>query len=174
MRKITLLSILMLAVAPMAASAADGTITFTGKITDKTCDITTGAGKDFTVPLPTVSTSSLAAAGAVAARTPFAINLSQCSPGQVGTYFESGTTVDQSSGRLNNQLTTNAAGNVQIQLVGGNGNALPVLLAQPNSQMVTVDGDGNATLNYFAEYYATAAATAGDLSTSVQYTIIYN
>ncbi|MFX6608728.1 type 1 fimbrial protein, partial [Acinetobacter baumannii] len=30
-----------------------------------------------------------------------------------------------------------------------------------------------ADLNYYAEYYATGASTAGKVTTSVQYTIIY-
>ncbi|HCW5003725.1 TPA: type 1 fimbrial protein, partial [Acinetobacter baumannii] len=32
---------------------------------------------------------------------------------------------------------------------------------------------GSADLNYYAEYYATGASTAGKVNTSVQYTIIY-
>lgn len=164
-----------------SALAADGTITFNGKITDQTCEITTPGGKDFTVTLPTVSAQTLAAAGEVAGRTPFAINLSNCSAGQVATYFEPGPTVDYNTGRLNNQIdaASNGATNVQIQLLGENNGFLPVLAAgangaQTNSQWVTVanEGDG-ADLNYYAEYYATAAAGAGDVSTNVQYTIIY-
>ncbi|KYZ86746.1 ferrous iron transporter B [Alcanivorax sp. KX64203] len=163
-----------------SALAADGTITFNGKITDQTCEIDMG-DKDLTVTLPTVSAQTLAAAGKVAGRTPFAINLSNCSAGQVATYFEPGPTVDYNTGRLNNQIdaASNGATNVQIQLLGENNEFLPVLAAgangaQTNSQWVTVanKGDG-ADLNYYAEYYATAAADAGDVSTSVQYTIIY-
>ncbi|WP_252719924.1 efflux RND transporter permease subunit, partial [Acinetobacter nosocomialis] len=41
-------------------------ITINGLVTDKTCDIVTPAGKDFTVTLPTVSKQTLAAAGNVA------------------------------------------------------------------------------------------------------------
>ena len=42
-----------------SAYAADGTITINGQVTDQTCTITTPAGKDFTVTLPTVSKSTL-------------------------------------------------------------------------------------------------------------------
>ena len=55
MHKINLIAALMLAAAPLAANAADGTITFNGKVTDKTCTISTPGGKDFAVTLPTVS-----------------------------------------------------------------------------------------------------------------------
>ncbi|MCD9085942.1 fimbrial protein [Stenotrophomonas sp. SY1] len=179
MRNVTLLAVLMATVAPLAAHAADGTITFTGNVTDQTCTVSSSGGNaTFTVNLPTVSRTSLAAAGATAGQTPFAINLSQCSAGNVATYFEPGASVDLSSGRLNNQAAS-GAGNVQIQLLGDNNQFLPVLaagtgVAQGNSQWVSVAADGSANLNYSAEYYATGAATAGDVSTQVNYTIIYN
>jgi len=161
-----------------SALAADGTIIFNGKITDQTCEITTPGGKNFTVTLPTVSDQALADAGQTAGRTPFAINLSNCSAGQVATYFEPGPTVDVNSGevRLNNTASTDAATNVQVRLLGDNFGPIGVQkngFTQPNSQIVTVVDGGGADLNYYAEYYATAAAGAGDVSTSVQYTIIY-
>jgi major type 1 subunit fimbrin (pilin) len=179
MNTIRLFAIAVLAAATSAANAADGTITFNGLVTDKTCDITTPQGKDFTVTLPTVAKSSLPAAGSTAGRTPFTISLSQCSAGDVATYFEPGASVDFGSGRLLNQAAANAAGNVQIQLLGSNNQFLPVLAAgsgsaQANSQWVTVAADGSANLNYYAEYYATAAASAGEVTGNVKYTIIYN
>lgn len=61
-----------------AAQAADGTITINGLVTDNTCMIDTG-DKNLTVNLPTVSSQSLKNAGDVAGRTPFQINLTNCS-----------------------------------------------------------------------------------------------
>ncbi|MDL5429861.1 fimbrial protein [Klebsiella michiganensis] len=78
------------AISSFSAQATDGTITFNGRVTDQTCTISTPGGKDFTVTLPTVSASTLAAQSATAGRTPFAINLSDCSKGNVATYFEPG------------------------------------------------------------------------------------
>lgn len=154
--------------------AANGTITFTGSVTDKSCDITTAKGKDFTVALPPVSKTTLKANGDIAGRTQFVIQLANCTPAKVATYFEPGPTVDAATGRLNNQLTTNAAANVQIQLLGSNFGFIPVISGtQPNSQWVDVIQNGGALLNYYAEYYAIGASTAGQVSTSVQYTIIY-
>jgi len=65
-----------------------------------------------------------------------------------------------------------------VQLLGSNNNFIPVLAAgangaQANSQWVDVAAAGSADLNYYAEYYATGASTAGKVNTSVQYTIIY-
>lgn len=179
MRNITLFSVLVMATVPFAAHAVDGTITFNGEVTDKTCTIVTPQGTDFTVTLPTVSSSTLAAAGQVAGRTPFSINLSDCNPGQVATYFEPGATVDLGTGRLNNVATTAAATQVQLQLLGDNNVFLPVVSAgagsaQANSQWVTVNAGGSADLNYFVEYYATGPSTPGEVTSSVKYTVIYN
>ncbi|MHC1671872.1 fimbrial protein [Stenotrophomonas maltophilia] len=179
MQKTNIAMLLALMATPVAATAADGTITFSGKIIDKTCTVATSGGKNFTVNLPSVSKSSLGATGEVAGRTPFAINLTKCSAGNVATYFEPGSTVDFNTGRLLNQASANAATNVQLQLLGSNNQVLPIKAAgagqaQTNSQWVTVGTDGSADLNYYAEYYAAAAATPGDVTSSVKYTIIYN
>lgn len=176
MKKLALVTSLVV-MGMSSAYAADGTITINGLVTDKTCDITTPQGKDFTVTLPTVSRQTLALAGDVAGRTPFTINLANCSEGKVATYFEPGATVDFGTGRLNNQDATGAT-NVQVQLLGSNNQFLPVLAAgatgaQTNSQWVDVVEGGQADLNYYAEYYATNASTAGKVTSSVQYTIIY-
>ncbi|SSQ11842.1 P pilus assembly protein, pilin FimA [Acinetobacter baumannii] len=72
MKKLALIAALSV-VGIANAQAADGTITINGLVTDKTCDIVTPAGKDFTVTLPTVSKQTLAVAGDVAGRTPFQI-----------------------------------------------------------------------------------------------------
>lgn len=155
-----------------SAFAADGTITINGKVTDNTCVVTTPQGKDLTVTLPTVSKLSLASAGATAGRTPFTLGLSNCKVNDiVGTYFEPGPTVDFATGLLNN---AGSATNVKVQLVGDNNLPIRVLAGpQTNSQFVVANADGSADLNYYAEYYATDAATSGDVTTSVQYTITY-
>ena len=179
MRNINIFAILALVAAPIAAHAADGTITFNGEITDKTCTVSTPQGKDFTVTLPTVGAATLAASGQVAGRTPFSINLTKCNAGNVATYFEPGATVDAASGRLTNTATANAATLVKLQLLGGNSSFLPVTAAgaggaQTNSQWVTVAADGSANLNYAVEYYADGVVTPGEVTSSVKYTIIYN
>jgi len=176
MKKLALIAALSV-VGIAQAQAADGTITINGLVTDKTCDIITPAGKDFTVALPTVSKQTLANSGDVAGRTPFQINLANCSEGKVATYFEPGATVDFNTGRLLNQAASGAK-NVDVQLLGSNNQVIPVLAAgsngaQANSQWVDVIEGGAADLNYYAEYYATGASTAGEVTTSVQYTIIY-
>lgn len=176
MKKLVLTTALLTLTAS-TAFAVDGTINITGKVTDKTCKIEGNNNQDYNLVLPTVSTQTLATSGDVAGRTQFTLKLSECSQGKVATYFEPGPTVDAATGRLKNQ-TTDGAKNVQVQLLGSNFKVIPVLAvdkdqAQPNSQWVDVTQGGGANLNYYAEYYATAQSTAGDVATSVKYTIIY-
>lgn len=172
MKKI-ILAASALALGSVAAHAADGTVTINGKVTDQTCKVS-AESKNITVTLPTVGVGSLATAGTTAGRTPFTINLENCKAGQVSAFFETGGNVDAASGRLNN---TGTAGNVQVQLLSDSSVVIPVLAnaAQaPVTTKATVAKDADsAALNYYAEYYATGAAKAGDVATSVQYTINY-
>jgi major type 1 subunit fimbrin (pilin) len=175
------LAIGALALSPMTAKAADGTITFNGQITGQTCDINgngTG-GKDFTVTLPTVSKQTLAAAGDWAGRTPFNISLSNCSPatGNVATYFEPGASVDLATGNL--VVDAGGATNVELQLLNGDTTAIAVGATtgganSSGSKQVALTA-GAATLNYYVQYLAyQGAASEGSVASRVQYTIVYN
>lgn len=172
MKKI-ILAASALALGSVAAHAADGTVTINGMVTDQTCKVSANS-KDITVTLPTVGVGSLATAGTTAGRTPFTINLENCKAGDVSAFFETGGNVDAASGRLNN---TGGASNVQVQLLSDSSVVIPVLAnaAQaPVTTKATVAKDADsAALNYYAEYYATGKAGAGDVATSVKYTINY-
>lgn len=155
------------------ARATDGTINITGNVTASTCKIN-GANSPATiaVTLPTVPTTSLAAAAAVAGRTPFAINLSGCgSLTKATTFFEPGPTV-MADGNLKN--ATGSATGVEVQLLNNDFSAINLSGAagSQNSAQATLTS-GAGTLNYYAQYYATAAAGAGTVNTSVQFTMSY-
>jgi major type 1 subunit fimbrin (pilin) len=163
------------ALASQAAFAADGTITFNGEIVANTCTINGGAGQSFTVTLPKVMASALASSGQTAGTTPFQIALTNCTPdgGNVHAYFEAGATTDAATGRL--LTSAGGAANVQIQLLNSDLTEIKAGFADAlqNSKSAAVNA-GSATLSYFARYYATAAATAGLVTSSVLYTIVYN
>ncbi|WMD18512.1 fimbrial protein [Achromobacter seleniivolatilans] len=173
---LTALIIAGTAMASQMASAADGTITFNGNVTAQSCTINGGgAASNFAVTLPTVSTSSLAAAGQTAGRTPFSIELTNCSPtsGNVHTFFESGPTTDLTTGHL--IVAQGGAMNVQIGLQNGADQTdikAGFADAAQNSKSVAISA-GSATLPYYAQYVATGAATAGAANSSVMYTIAY-
>ncbi|CAB3748529.1 fimbrial protein [Burkholderia puraquae] len=160
-----------------AAHAADGTIEFRGNVIASTCSVT--GGSDLTVPLPPVSTTALADVGAVAGRSAFSLALTGCAVGdgnpvKVGVMFENGTNVDPSSGRLKIDTGDKAAQGVQINVLDSQQKLIPVgAQTGANTEMATIDTDGKAKLNYFAEYYASGAVKAGDVQSRVEYSLIY-
>ncbi|MBN3764310.1 fimbrial protein [Burkholderia sp. Ac-20365] len=166
-----------------AAQAADGTIQITGAIADTTCSINgkaTGSPIDVNVTLPTVPTGALATAGATAGTSnagdiKFALSGCSGSATKVIARFENGPTVDSSSGNLTNQASASPAKNVQVRLLNANTQPINILTNENNTLAtngVAITG-GAATLNYFAQYYATGKAEPGNVTTSVQYTMQY-
>jgi len=157
------------ALAPQSAMAVDGTITVTGTVNASSCKIN-GANSPaaINVTLPTVSTTSLNAAGAVAGRTPFSLALSGCGAlTSAKTFFEPGPTI-LADGNLKNG---GGATGVEVQLLDNSFNAINLTNGGP--QTATALTSGAATINYYAQYYANAAAGAGSVSTSVQFTMLY-
>lgn len=187
----------LVALAPQYASAYDGTITFNGEITDTTCTITGGGAatgtSNITVPLPTVSASSLPA-GAVAGTSPFSLILgggTNCTNGKTAAlWIETTATpaLDTVTGALINQAT--GGSNVEVQMLNGNNNQpinLGINAAVVNGQTVisannqpaaTIVGN-TATLPFVAQYLASGpsggvAATPGAVSTYLTYSMQYN
>lgn len=186
MKKLNLgLAVLALGTASTAFAAPTGTINFTGTLVDGTCKATFGSttnpGGDVT--LPTVSTDTLAAAAETYGDTPFVIKLdgTGCSATVGGTtkiatpYFEADPTKVNAEGRLINTATTGAASEVDIELVTSTKDVIN-LGDTPVAQKTTtgVDQGSNVTdFQYFARYYATDKATAGNVEASVTYSILY-
>lgn len=160
---------------PFAAHASDGTITFSGAVTSSTCTVELNGGSaSGTVTLPTVSTSALGAAGDTAGSTPFTLDISGCTfsggPTAVTAYFEAGANVDSTTGRLNN---TGGATNVQLQLYLGSNYSAKVAAGQSNqNSAAALSADGQ--LRYGVEYYATDAAGAGSVASTVTYSLVYS
>lgn len=188
MKKLTLAASLVLGFGLVAnANAVDGSVTFDGKIVDQTCTVETSK-KDQTVTLPTVQSSSLAAANSTAGETPFTISLSGCKTkatsgiSKVKAFFlPNATKVDENTHNLINIATNSPATNVQVQLlnkdltainVGENITDQSVNGTEINDTNKT-DGTVTAELKYFARYYATNPVTAGKVTSKVEYNIVY-
>jgi major type 1 subunit fimbrin (pilin) len=169
------------AFAASAAQASDGTVNFTGAVTDQTCQINGAAAGDSNatnVVLPSVSSSKFTAVGDVAGKTPFALALTGCSAatGTAAAFFEYDSTLANfTSGNLKN--TDAAAVPVEVQLLNGDTSTQIVIgkdVATQNTPTVNIVG-GAGTLHYFAQYYATAALVkAGPVAAKVNYTMSYN
>ncbi|EEZ5656989.1 F17A fimbrial adhesin [Escherichia coli] len=177
MRKIQFILGILAAASSSATLAYDGTITFNGKVVDQTCSVTTGS-KNLTVTLPTVSANSFSS-GKVVGLTPFTISLEGCNTAATGAqnvnaYFEPNANTDYTTGNLTNTASSGAS-NVQIQLLNADGVKVIKLgqaAAAQNVDTVAIN-DANVTLRYNAQYYATGVATAGDVTSTVNYTIAY-
>lgn len=195
--------VVMSGAAFMAHADSTGTITFDGKVTDTTCDVSVnGQGADAVVTLPTVSSALLASQGQVTGKTGFNMELTNCtlndplndaakdpkvqgllSVSKVSAFFQAGSTVDTVTGHLKQQDTSGAQ-NVSLELLDGTTDQ--PIKAGDSSQ---VDGNtyynmtdngtaaGNVLnsiiLPYSVQYYADGAATAGQVTSSVVYNLQY-
>ncbi|WP_191576704.1 fimbrial protein [Achromobacter insolitus] len=158
------------------AFAADGTITFTGAVSANTCTIDgNGSGnKNFNVLMPSVGVDALTTAGQTAGTTPFTIRLTGCTPdtGMVHTLFEPGSNGNAATGNLT--IGAGGANNVEIRLLNGDATPINVTVADEaqNSKAVSLSS-GEASLNYLAQYFALGQASAGNVTATAKYTIIY-
>lgn len=192
---------LSLTAGTVVASDNTGTVSFDGMLTTTTCKVDIeGQGPDATITLPTVSTNTLTHAGQVTGRTAFNMNLYDCdnviptiidirmgapteqtkvTHGSVSAFFETGVTVDQTTGRLKNMNNSSTGATfVQLQLLDGSNNFAPIKVGSTKqvSDTVYVDIDTqtySATLPYAVEYYAIGETTAGKVNSSVVYTLQY-
>lgn len=183
MKKISSLTAIAVIMGSVCAAnaASTGTITFNGMVTDTTCDVNVdGQGGEATVTLPTVPATELATAGLTTGRTNFNMALSNCVVGSEGentvaAFFQTGATVDNSTGRLK-QTSASGAENVSLQLRDGTNDK--VIFAGNQNQSTTnhfaqiKDGE-EITLPYSVEYYAESKATSGVVTSSVVYNLIY-
>lgn len=157
-------------------TAADGTINFAGKVVANSCTFSVNGGTATnTVQLPVVFTTDLGSAGAVAGKTPFTIKVSGCDPNLTSVQEQfSGSNINAADGNLKNIATATSpqtvAGNVEVQLLNGN---TPIHLNTNANSPIGTLSNGGVTLTYQAQYYATAAATAGLVNTTVTYTTQY-
>lgn len=178
----------------MQASAADGTITFNGQITNTTCTITGGGAAsgtgNITVTLPTVSTSAVAAVGQTAGDTAFSLVLgggANCTNGKTAAlWIETSQTpaLDTASWALKNQ--TAGGSNVEVRMVNPANNqpinlginaavAAGATVISANNQPAATIAGNTATLKYVAQYLAaTAAGTPGAVGTYLTYSMQYN
>lgn len=185
MKKIALAVAWLMAnsVVALPAFAADGTITLTGEITGTTCSISggagaaPGAGPDFAIALHKVQASALKAAGQTAGVKPFFIQVGSCPKDTVvAVLFESSSpAINPATGNLVNQApaTPEPAKFVEVQIVDGVTNQPLDLRLGLSSSTATVPDGGAVTLPFAAQYFATGAATAGQISTQVLYSVTF-
>lgn len=121
-----------------------------GNVVDFTC-VAEAGDSDKTVPLGTWATKQLRPTGSTTSQVPFSLKLTGCPPGSASITF-SGKPDSKDSTLL--ALNGNSqASNVAVEIRDKDRSRLPLDQA---SQEVVVDAQGNVTLQFFANYIATA------------------
>ena len=121
---------------------------------------------NFTVTLPTVSTQALRSNAQVAGRTGFNIHLTCQAGANVYITMAASSGTGSATGTL---LSNGTASNVQVQLLDKGYN--PVTFN--TSTLVGAAPTGTLTIPYYAQYYATGAATAGSVKATATFTMTY-
>jgi P pilus assembly protein, pilin FimA len=156
------------------ASAADGTINFTGTILDSACTVDTTSASQ-TVNLGQVSRTAFAAAGDTASPTRFNIVLNNCPETVTSAAVRFDGIPDSADMNILALGSDQTATGVGVALFESDG-VTPVPLAT-ESQQVTLNtgtGENSNVLTYVASYKATQAAVgAGSANATSDFTITY-
>ncbi|AHG18671.1 hypothetical protein Z042_02905 [Chania multitudinisentens RB-25] len=167
------LASLILAGLSSNAFAYDAQINITGELTESTCLINganSPAIKDVT--LPTLSKTALTGAGSWAGRVPVSFQLSGCDVSTTGATatFENGPNIS-ADGNMKNLAATNAATNVEVQLLNSEGTVLNLA----SDTVTTPIADEAGTLQFFVQYFSKdGGATAGQVVSHVEFSMNYN
>ncbi|EAT6372294.1 type 1 fimbrial protein [Salmonella enterica] len=151
--------------------AVDGTIHFTGSITDQACNIDTGS-QDMDVDLGNVSKSAInGSVGIKAAPTKFSLKLTSCPSTISGATVKFDGTADNDNQDL--LMLDNEAGvatGVGIEIADKNGSTIPLHTASMNYPLV----EGENSLDFIARYVSTkSSVTTGPANGTSQFTINY-
>ncbi|CAI1187978.1 fimbrial protein [Serratia quinivorans] len=163
-----------------SAFAADGTVNFTGSVTDTACVVDMGGTNVLAVPMGKISKNSFTVAGSVAAATKFTLQLKSCPIATTATVKFDGIAAGGDDKILALTTGSGVATGLGIQLSDKTGAVLP--LATSSSSYTLAKSDPNATpptdvndLIFTARYISTAAAvTAGTANATATFSINYN
>lgn len=174
MMKKTLIAMAILGSTAFISSvqAVDGTINFTGNITDAACTITPTTATQ-TVNLGTVSDKAFTANSGSASATRFGITLSACPAAMKTAKVKFSGATD----KINNNLLaitpgTGVATGVAIGFYEEDNTFIPI---NTESASKTLSATANTTFNFVAKYVATSTTmTAGAANAVGEFTIAYN
>lgn len=155
-----------------SAMAYDVRIDINGKLTSSTCEITGVTGKQATITLPDLDVQTLKDAGSVAGRKRLDLDVTGCQDTTKAiVHFESSAMNVSSTGNLLNTAVTDAAENVEVQLLDGNSNVLDL---NTDSAEYQING-ATGVVTLYAQYYAPLAdaVTAGDVSSHIEISMSY-
>jgi major type 1 subunit fimbrin (pilin) len=171
-KKIIVLAILAGSAFTSVAQAADGTVNFTGTITDTACTVST-ATKNQTVDLGNVSKTAFAAAGDTAAPTKFSIVLQNCPTTVTNASVKFDGPIDSANSNLL-ALTagTGIAQGVAVGIYEQDASTLIPIATASASKALSSTAD--TTFDFIAKYVATSATVVqGPANAATNFTISY-
>lgn len=172
MKKILISAALVMASAFTGlASAADGTISFTGKIIDDACNI---KGSSPSIDFGTISEGSLSGAGTSTAATLFNIVLEDCPTAATSAKitFDGPTDINNRS-LLAVTTGSDAAEGVAVGFFEKDSTTLiPIGSASASQSLIPAT---DTTLEFIAKYVSNGApVVAGTVNASADFTVTYN
>jgi len=172
------IAVLTLGLASAQAFAADGTVSFTGNITQSGCTVTNATSKTITVAMGNYSSSALSTAGQEAGPKPFEIDLTKCATGSIKVRFDgtavsgnptllkltsTGATSTDPSTSVGIKITDLASGGVYT--IGDTSSAVP---------FQATDSTGALNIKLAARYHAFATGTpSGAANATTDFSIEY-
>ena len=159
-----------------AATPQNGVVNITGKVTETSCVLGTSAAS-VTVKLPPVDKDLLSAAQSNAGRGGFSLSVTGCSNGvKVSAAFVPNSNVD-AHGNLKNTAASDAASNVQVQVLDKNHQPININTDDATTQLAraeTVSGATPVNLQYYLQYYSQAGgAGAGAVAATANFQLTY-
>lgn len=176
MKKALLVAVLLSTTSSMVMAASNNIITFKGEVTAQTCSVSVnGTTANPVVLLPTVSSTDLSASGKSAGKTSFTLGVSGCAADNTKDTAIKTVFIGNNVSTAGNLKNTGTAGNVELQLLKSMSDTTGINLNTSSEQsgLVLLKGKTEAQHDYAVQYYATGAATAGTVITSVQYSVSY-
>ena len=154
-----------------SVSAADGTVRFTGSITDQTCSIDSGSLNQ-TVILGKISKSSINGnVGLKSSPTRFTLVVKSCPETvKVATLKFDGVGDDKYPNLLTLDSGSGVATGVAVEIADKTGVPIPLHVNSPEYDLTS----GTNNLDFVARYVSTAAAVSvGIANATTQFTIVY-
>jgi major type 1 subunit fimbrin (pilin) len=152
--------------------AADGTVNFTGEITDDACVVDIGTNNTMTVDLGKVARSAFTGAGSKASATKFVLKVKDCPDTVTSAVVKfDGIGYDGDDSVLKLTQETGVAGGVAIELADQSMAKLPLFTASAPYDLVV----GDNSLPFYARYIAMSdTVSAGKANAFAQFTLNYN
>lgn len=170
-KSVLMAAVLSMCIASGMASAADGTVNFTGVMIAEGCTLVgAAAGNVLTVPLGTVTAATFSSVGTKSTPQTMSLRFSGCPARNINVRFDG--VPDTKNNNLLALSAPNAAVGLAVGLTNPDGTALAMLT---NSNIVTPNPDGSAVVTFSAFYQSTLpTVTAGTANATSNFTVIYN